>query len=80
MDEIEKMCIRTARLEQNLRDISSAPLEQQKLELERMLVRFEEEIVERVEAEEMNSKSRMRKMLIGAVVGCVLVIGWSKIM
>ncbi|CAE6013897.1 unnamed protein product [Arabidopsis arenosa] len=79
LDEIERLAVRTAALEQTISQITSETMDHQKMIFERMQMKLEEEIFERVEAELLESKSLMKKMSIAVIVGCMFMLGLSKV-
>ncbi|XP_020875483.1 uncharacterized protein At4g04775-like [Arabidopsis lyrata subsp. lyrata] len=79
LDEIERLSVRTTALEQTMSQITSETMDHQKMIFERMQMKLEKEIFERVEAELLESKSSMKKMSIAVIVGCMIMLGLSNV-
>lgn len=79
LDEIERLTRRTAALEETMSQITTENMEHQKMVFEKMQMKLEREIVESVEEELLESKSSMKKMSIAVIVGCMIMLGLSKV-
>ncbi|XP_020876486.1 uncharacterized protein At4g04775-like [Arabidopsis lyrata subsp. lyrata] len=78
LDEIERLAVRTSALEQSMSQITTETMDHQKIVFERMQMKLEKEIFERVEEELLDFKSSMKKMSIAVIVGCMIMLGLSK--
>jgi len=79
LDEIERLARRTTVLEETISHITTESTDHKKMVFERMQMKLEKEIFERVEEELLESKSSMKKMCIVVIVGCMMMVGLSKV-
>lgn len=79
MDEIELMTLRVGRIEQNVKDITTASSEHEKIVLERIQIKVEEEMIRMVQDEVKNSQTSITKTMIVVVLGCMVVLGLGKL-
>lgn len=79
MDEIEIMTLRVGRIEQNVKDITTASSEHEKIVLERIQIKVEEEMIRMVQDEVKNSQTSITKTMIVVVFGCMVVLGLGKL-
>ena len=72
LNEIETLQTKNARLEEDMNEF-------EKVLCEKVQMKLEKEIFERVEDVLQESASRMKKMMIVVVSGCIIMVGASKL-
>ncbi|RID53759.1 hypothetical protein BRARA_G01134 [Brassica rapa] len=79
LNEIDKLGAQLKKIEQTMEKIDQGREEFEKMMFESVQMKLEKEIFERVEDALLESKANMKKMIIGGVIGCMLMIGLVKL-
>lgn len=80
LNEIDKLGAQIRKIEQTKENIDQGREELEKMMFESVQMKLEKEIFERVEDALLESKANMKKMIIGGVIGCMLMIGLVKLL
>ncbi|KAL0701146.1 hypothetical protein Bca4012_057268 [Brassica carinata] len=80
LNEIDKLGAQIRKLEQAVEEIGQSREELEKVMFESLQMKLEKEIFERVEDALLESKATVKKLMIGGVVGCMLMIGLVKLL
>ncbi|XP_024013967.1 uncharacterized protein At4g04775-like [Eutrema salsugineum] len=76
-NEIETLSFRAARIEEELKEISRSGMEIEKMVYEKMVMKLEKEIFQKVEEVMVESEWKMKKMVALACVGSMVIVGCS---
>lgn len=80
LNEIETLTTKTGGLEQQLKELRTERLEFEKMVYEKMQLKIEKDVFEKVEDAICEAKASNRKMMIVVVIGCMIMIGCSKLL
>ncbi|CAA7021521.1 unnamed protein product [Microthlaspi erraticum] len=80
LDEIEAFKIENARLEEKLEAVTIERMEFERIVFEKVQMKIEKEIFDRVEEALVESSSTTKEMMIGAIILCMMMIGFSKLL
>ncbi|XP_020870695.1 uncharacterized protein At4g04775-like [Arabidopsis lyrata subsp. lyrata] len=80
VNEIETLTSKNAGLEQQLKELRTESLEFEKMVCEKVLMKMENELLEKVEDALAESNARNKKILIVVLIGCMIMIGCSKLL
>ncbi|CAA7023908.1 unnamed protein product [Microthlaspi erraticum] len=78
LEEIEALKTKNVRLEEKLEAIAAERTEFERIVFENVQMKLEKEIFERVEETLIEASSTSKKMMIGVIALCMVMVGFSK--
>ncbi|XP_020879890.1 uncharacterized protein At4g04775-like [Arabidopsis lyrata subsp. lyrata] len=79
LNEIDTLKEKNGELEQELKKVKTESLEIEKIVCEKVQMKIEKEIFEKVEDALSEAKGSTKKMMIVLVIGCIIMIGFNKL-
>ncbi|KAL6531887.1 hypothetical protein OROMI_028250 [Orobanche minor] len=79
LNEIEILQFKNARLEQELKEITTERMELEKKVFEKVRMKLENEILERFEVVLVDAKCSMKKTIVLMAIGCMIIVGCMKL-
>ncbi|XP_024004801.1 uncharacterized protein At4g04775-like [Eutrema salsugineum] len=80
LNEIEAFGYRAESIEHQMKELSKSRLELEKMVYDKMEMKLQNEIFEKVEEIIGETESKMKKMMVLAVFGCVAIVGFSMLL
>ncbi|XP_024009487.1 uncharacterized protein At4g04775-like [Eutrema salsugineum] len=74
LNEIEALVLRTGRLEQEVKELLSVSMDDKKKMFEKLEVKLEKDILEKVEEVLVEAKAEMKKMFFFVGLGCLIIV------
>ncbi|CAA7042139.1 unnamed protein product [Microthlaspi erraticum] len=79
VNEVETLRSRLDRLEEDVREITADKIMLENMVIEKIQTKMEREVFERVEETLAATKSDVKKMMLVVIVGCMVIVGCSKL-
>jgi len=79
LNEIETLAAKNGEFEQKLKELTIEKLEFEKMVSEKVEMKIEKEVLEKVEEALSEAKASNKKLMIVMVLGCMIMIGFTKL-